>query len=228
MLRPGGLLMLTTPNGDDILPTTSSSIIALLSPMLHLVIQSCKSLTGLMHQAGFAHVDVQVDGHSLVAFASDAPLELEQDQLTLRRSYRAYLTRRAKAFDSSSDVFLGYAGRLFLESVNDNELDAATQAWDLLVPACRARFGLDLERLEELPQRIATCDLEEMARLVPLNLGGLLYARGIQRLQEGVARTALEGQFVLAAEAAAGLRRALNAWGMEDGQTEDIVWTASA
>jgi 2-polyprenyl-3-methyl-5-hydroxy-6-metoxy-1,4-benzoquinol methylase len=229
MLRPGGLMMLTTPNGDDIVPATSPGIIvSLLSPMLHLVIQSSASLTALLHQAGFAHADVQVDGHSLVAFASDAPLVLEQDQITLRRSYRAHLAHRAKAFDASSDVFLGYAGRLFLESVNDNDMDAAAHAWSLLVPACRDRFGFDLDRLEELPPPIATCDLEEMARLVPLNLGGLLYARGIQRLKEGIARPALEKQFTLAIEAAAAMRRALNAWGMEDGQTEDIGWTASA
>ncbi len=229
MLRPGGLLLLTTPNGDDIVPATSPGIIvSLLSPMLHLMIQSSVSLAALLRQAGFAHVDVQVDGHSLVAFASDAPLELEQDQVALRRSYRAHLAQRAKAFDASSDVFLGYAGRLFLESVNDGDMDAAAHAWALLVPACRDRFGLDLDHLEDLPPSLATCDLEEMARLVPLNLGGLLYARGIQRLKEGVARPALEKQFASAVQAAAAMRRALNAWGMEDGQTEDIGWTASA
>ena len=229
MLRPGGLLMLTTPNGDDINTATSPGIIvSLLSPMLHLVIQNDASLTALLHQAGFTHVDVQVDGHSLVAFASDAPLELEHDKIKLRRSYRAHLARRAQAFDASSDVFLGYAGRLFLESVNDNDPDGAAQAWNLLRPACQDRFGFDLGQLKELPPALATCDLEEMVRLVPLSLGGLLYARGIQRLSEGVARPELETQFTLAAQAAAALRRTLNAWAMEDGQTEDIGWAASA
>ncbi len=228
MLRPGGLLVLTTPHGDDIVPATSPGIIvSLLSPMLHLVIQNPASLTALLRQAGFAHVDVQADGHSLVAFASDSPLELEQDQIALRRSYRAYLARRAQAFDASSDLFLGYAGRLHMESVNDNDMDAATHAWALLVPACRGRFGFDLDQPDELPS-LAACDLEEMVRLAPLNLGSLLYARGIQRLKEGIARPALEKQFALAAQAAAALRRTLNAWGMEDGQTEDIGWTASA
>ena len=229
MLRPGGLLMLTTPNGDDIGPASSPGVIvSLLSPTLHLVIQNTASFTSLLRQAGFAHVDVQVDSHSLVAFASDSPLDLEHDPGKLRHAYRAHLARRAEAFDRSSDVFLGFAGRSFQESVNDGDMAAAARAWSLLLPACLDRFGVDLDHLAALPPAIATCDLEEMARLVPLNLGGLLYARGIQRLDEGVSRPELERQFTMAAAAAAAMRRALNELSMEDGQTEDIGWTASA
>ncbi len=229
MLKPGGLLMLTTPNGDDIVPASSPGVIvSLLSPTLHLVIQNTASFTSLLHQAGFEHVDVQVDSHSLVAFASDAPLALEHDQARLRQSYRAHLARRAESFDPTSDVFLGFAGRSFQESVNDDDMDAARHAWSLLLPACRARFGLDLDHMTALPPAIATCGLEEMARLVPLNLGGLLYARGIQRLKGGASRPELELQFTLAAAAANAMRRALNELAMEDGQTEDIGWTASA
>lgn len=229
MLKPGGLLMLTTPNGDDIVPASSPGVIvSLLSPTLHLVIQNTASFTNLLRQAGFEHVDVQVDSHSLVAFASDSPLVLEPDQTRLRQSYRAHLARRAESFDPSSDVFLGFAGRSFQESVNDDDMDAAIRAWSLLLPACRARFGLDLDQMVALPPAIVTCGLEEMARLVPLNLGGLLYARGIQRLKEGVTRPELEVQFNLAAAAANSMRRALNELAMEDGQTEDIGWTASA
>ena len=138
MLKPGGLLMMTTPNGDDIVPASSPGVIvSLLSPTLHLVIQNTASFTSLLHRAGFAHVDVQVDSHSLVAFASDAPLTLEHDQRRLRQMYRTHLARRAEAFDPSTDVFLGFAGRSFQESVNDGDMDAAARAWALLLPACR-------------------------------------------------------------------------------------------
>lgn len=229
MLKPGGLLILTTPNGDDIDPISPPGIIIpLLSPSLHLVIQSTTSLTALLHQAGFAHVEVDVDSHSLVAFASDQPLTLERDHARLRLAFRTHLARRAESLDRGSDMFLGFAGRAFQESVNDGDMAAATQAWALLAPACRGRFGLDLDTMDRLPSAVATCGLEEMARLVPLNLGGLLYSRGIQRLAENTPRAGLQAQFVLAAAAAAAMRRALGELAMEDGQTEDIGWTASA
>ena len=229
MLKPGGILALTTPNGEDIAPSTAPGIlIPLLSPTLHLVIQNRHSLGTLLRQAGFAHVQVGIDSHSLVAFASDAPLDLETDNAALRVTYRAHLQRRAEAVDAGSDLLLAYAGRAFQESVNDGDMAAADRAWVLLVPACRARFGFDLDGLAALPGRVATCELEEMARLVPLNLGGLLYGRAVHRLAAGTPRPELEAQFLLASSAARQMRRALGELAMEDGQTEDIGWTAFA
>ena len=229
MLKPGGVLVLTTPNGADIGPDTAPGIIIpLLSPSLHLVIQNQRSLGTLLKQAGFLHVEVQVDSHSLVAFASDVPLDLEEDHDTLRHAFRSHLERRAAAMDPATDLFVAYAGRAFTESVNDDDMDAADRAWSLLIPACRARYGLSIDAMSVLPPAVATCSLEEMARLVPLDLGALFYARAIRRLKGGTPRAALEALFLLSAEAAAAMRRALGELAMEDGQTEDIGWTSHA
>ena len=229
MLKPGGLLMLTTPNGADIAQDTPPGIIIpLLSPSLHLVIQTAESLAALLHGGGFAHVEVVVDSHSLIAFASDAPLQLERDPARLRLALRTHLEGRAAKLDQKGDLFLGLAGRAFQEAVNDGDMAAADRAWALLTQGCHARFGWNLDGLTSLPAEVATCSLERMAQLVPLNLGGLLYSRAIRRLAAGAPRASLEGQFTLASSAAAAMRRALGELAMEDGQTEDIDWTARA
>ena len=203
MLRPGGLLILTTPNGEDIGPGTPPGILVpLLSPSLHLVIQTAGSLHALLQRGGFAHVQVEVDSHSLVAFASDAPLHLERDPARLRQALRQHLEGRAASLDPVSDLALGLAGRAFQEAVNDADMPAADRAWALLRTACQARYGWDLDGLTALPPEVAACGLERMAELMPLNLGGLLYAHGIRCLAAGTPRPALEGAFTLAAAAA--------------------------
>ena len=137
MLRPGGVLVLTTPNGDDVRPETPSGVlIPLLSPGLHLTIQSATSLEFVLREAGFAEVQVEVDSHTLVAFASDAPLALTTDPGLLRRDLRQHLQQRAASTDPAGDPFLGFAGRAFQESANDGDWPSRGPS---LVPA---RAGL--------------------------------------------------------------------------------------
>ncbi len=229
MLKPGGLLILTTPNGEDLSPAQPSGIIIpLLSPTLHLVIQSRTSLDWLLRHAGFAHVEIEIDSHSLVAFASESPIDIERDEPTLRHALRGHLESRARTLEPGSDTFFGYAGRAFQESVNDSDMDAADRAWAMLEPACESRFGLQLDTMQSLPAEVQTCGLERMSQLVPLNLAGLLYARAIRRLAGGAPRPVLATQFSLASQAADSMRRALSHLAMDDGQTEDIGWTARA
>lgn len=227
MLRPGGVLVLTTPNGEDLVPATPpGALVPLLSPGLHLVIQTPRSLRRLLLEAGFAHARVSTDSHALIAYASDTRLHLDTDAPALRQAYRAHLETRAGSLDPGGDAFLGYAGRALQEAVNDSDAAAADRAWTMLVPACRVRFGLDLDAIEALPPEVATCSLETMSGRMPLALGGILYADAMRRLQSGAPRPGLEGRFALAADAARAMRRALGELAMEDGQTEDIGWTA--
>lgn len=225
-LKPGGMLIPTTPNGDDItLASPPGIIVPLLSPSLHLVIQTPQSLHRLLLEAGFVEAFIKVDSHSLVAFASDGKLALNQEPQPLQTALRQHLLSRAQALDPSTDLSLGFAGRALQEAVNDQDLATADAAWDLLVPVCWARFQLDLDSMTALPTALHECGLEEMALLVPLNLGGILYSGAIRLMPQGTARVALEPMFGLAAAA---MRRALGALAMEDGQTEEIEWTARA
>ena len=236
MLAPGGVLILTTPNGLDIHPGAPPGVlIPLLSPCLHLTIQTPDSLRGLLTQAGFGHIQIEIDSHSLVAFASDAPIALEQDGITLRRALRSHLSARGHALGAGGpiDLVLGFAGRGYMEALNDGALDSgaldeADALWPLLTAACQSQFGIDLDTIDALPDGVSALGLEAMARRVPLTLGGLVYAHSIRRLTAGTPRPALAARFRLAAAAAAAMRHALGGLAMEDGQTEDIGWTALA
>jgi len=229
MLRPDGVLILTTPNAEHIAPATSPGVLVpLLSPGLHLTLHTPASLRRLLQEAGFRHAQVEADSHSLLAFASDAELDLETDPGQLRAAYLSHLARRSIELDPASDVFLGYAGRALFECVNAGELTGARTAWDRLVPACRARFGLQLDGITALPPEADSCGLDELAQLMPLNLCAILYAGAMLDLLHGVPRGEMERAFSLAAQAADTLRGALGQLAMADGLTEDIAWTATA
>ncbi|HEX3348207.1 MAG TPA: class I SAM-dependent methyltransferase [Acetobacteraceae bacterium] len=229
-LRPGGILVLTTPNAAEIARSQSPGVLVpLLSPGLHLVLQTAESLHRLLREAGFAHIRQQTDSMSLVAFASDTPFELECDPDVLRDIYRAYLEDRSRRVPRDSDLVLGFAGRCLQEATNDRDWARASRAYDLLREVCRDRFGFDLDRLERLPDGAERAPLERLAELMPLNLGAILFAEGMRRLAlELTARAELGPCFAAAAAAAAALRRALGELAMEDGMSEMIGWAARA
>lgn len=227
VLKPDGVLILTTPDAEALSPATPpGALVPLLSPGLHLVFQNENSLRALLTRAGLRHVIVERDSYSLVAYASRAAFAL-RDQMEIRGLYRAYLEQRARSISSQGDLFLAFAGRALQESVNDGELDGARRAWALLDPVCQARFGLDLDRFA-LPDAARTCSLETMATLMPLNLAGLLYSRAMLRLMEGESREAIEPQFLAGAAAAVTLRRALNEIAIDDMLTEQLGWICRA
>ncbi|MBV8093774.1 MAG: class I SAM-dependent methyltransferase [Acetobacteraceae bacterium] len=228
-LKPGGILVLTTPNADMIPRLIEEGTASpYLSPGLHLVLQTEKSLGLLLQAAGFAHASIEPQGCGLTAYASERPFSLETDLARPRARYRAYLARRAASVPEDSDLFLGFAGRAFTEASNDGAGADAEHARAQVAPVLRRRFGIDLDNPASLPQEAESATLERMAELMPLNLPGLLYARAQERLAQGEDRAAVETQFEAAARTAKWLRRSLNEIGMDDALTSDIGWTAQA
>lgn len=224
-LAPGGVLVLTTPDGAAIIPGASEAVLLpLLQPGLHLVLQTPQSLEGLLRRAGFAAVEVLQDGHALIAFAADHPLALRLDASALRADLRAWLLARAAQLPAASDAGIGYAGRALVECVNDADLAGAATARAILAPALRERYGIALDA--DLPASRLAGDLETLARAIPLNLGPILYAEAIAALLAGAPRPTLSARFAQAEAACAALNRALRELRMDDAQAADIGWTS--
>lgn len=219
-----GVLLISTPNAARITPDLpASSLLPLLSPGSHTVLQTEKSLKIALNAAGFAHTHIIPDGLSLIAYASAAPISLNDDVSARRAMYRIYLVERAKLAATTSDLRLGFAGRGIFEAVNDADWAAADAAWEALLPAARERFGLDLETMEALPEGAATASLAALARIMPLGLGMILFGRAMRLLVAGQSRQQVEPFLRLAAQSIDVLLRALAEHSLQDALSADIA-----
>lgn len=227
-LAPSGILVLTTPDAGAIHPNAPlGQLVGVLSPGLHVVLQSERSLRRLLAEAGLTHVHIERDGGALVATASRNTLTLPAGDDDFRRVYLDYLVNRAGAFTQVQDLFWGFAGRAFLEAVNSGAWADAQRMRDRLASACQQRFALSLDH-PSLFEETAVCSLERMAALMPLNFGVILYADAMLALGQGARRSSQQARFEAAAEALRRLRRAIGELGMADPMSEEIGWASQA
>lgn len=223
-LGDSGVLILSTPDAAFITPETPvATLLPLLSPGAHTVLQTSQSLEVALRAAGFLHTRILHDGTSLVAYASATPFKLLEDEAARRAMYRTYLIERAKISPEPSDLRLGFAGRGIFESANDGDWAAADAAWDALLPAARARFGLDLDTMTALPAGAENASLHELCALMPLGLGMILFGRAMRLLEAGHSRTQLEPMLRLAAEAVDALLTALAKRSLMDGLSASLA-----
>jgi len=227
-LKPDGVLILTTPDGAEIgRDVPVGVLVPLLSPGLHLVFQNAGSLERLLRDAGFTEVVVERDGLSLIAYASAVPLRLEADPARRRALYRGYLADRAAGLSADDELFFAFAGRALMESVNDGDFATAGRVWPSLAAALKSRHRIEPDVIAALPAEEGS-SLGALARAMPINLGGILLARTYWRISTGIPRAAVRRQFEAAAAAARAVLLALGALAMQDGNAEDVEWTAGA
>jgi SAM-dependent methyltransferase len=223
-LAADGILVLSTPDAAWITPALpAAQLMPLLSPGAHVVLQTAESLEKALRAAGFVDIKIKAGSLSLVAYASPSPFTLNEDEAAGRALYRHYLVERGKLTDERSDLRLGFAGRGYFEACNDGDLRAAEAAWAALVPAVRARFGLELETLTALPSGAENCGLAELCELMPIGLGMILFARAMYLLARKTRRATLLPLFTLAKQACAALLTALAKRSLIDGLTASLA-----
>ncbi|MDE8345476.1 MAG: class I SAM-dependent methyltransferase [Acidocella sp.] len=222
-LAADGVLMLTTPDAEVITPgLDNGSLLPLLSPGAHLVLQTAASLRAALMAAGFAHVIVERSAMSLKAYASAAPFALIDDAAASRAMYREYLVARSAGTDMMSDMRLGYAGRAVFEAANDGDLIAGERAWQALLPAVQTRFGIDLTALGDQPDLVPPRDLAGLARVMPLGLGIILFGRAMHLAASLVCRAGLLPMLLHAEAAIRRLQDALGARSLCDALSDDV------
>ena len=219
-LRPGGVLVVTTPDRAALRPEAPlAQIVPILSVGAHVVLETANSLRRLLERAGFSHVEVSSESDQLTAYASDLPLQLERSEAAVRQRFRRYLDARAAATPDRDYVWWGFATRAHQEAVVDGDWDAADRVWPELAAECRRRFRFDLDDPATAPDT-SGLQLWELPDRVPKALPSILYARALQRMtQHGASLTQLAPLFRAAAAAAAALNEALRADASEDGAT---------
>ena len=186
LVRPGGSLVLTTPSAESVHEGAPDSLlIPVLSLGSHLVLQTPKSLELLLLDAGFPHVQVLSVGFSLTAYAADTPLDLIDEEKTLRRIYRDYLRQRLVLSDKLGDLWLGFATRGFQEAHFDRDWAECARLYAGITEQVRTRFGFDLDDPAALPDFSDATAPWQWQQRAPFSLSPLLYFRAHQRMQQG-------------------------------------------
>ncbi|MGG5890654.1 class I SAM-dependent methyltransferase [Falsiroseomonas sp. HC035] len=222
-LRPGGVLVLTTPNAGAIMPEmTPGILVPLLSVGFHTIIHTAASLAQALSAAGFCHVSVEDRGPSLLAHASDAGTLWRQPNEADRAAYCVYLEAAAAAAARGSDLRLGLLVRAYRDWVAAGELGAADRLEPLVSAEVTSRFG---HAPEDVPVG-GPVSLEALAQEQPLALGPLLYAQAMHWRLRGAPAAEVHAMLGRAAAACDQLRHAFARIGTDDGDAEDIAWVA--
>ena len=223
-LAPGGVLILTTPDGDSIHPDVpASALMPILSPGHHLVLFNRDSLQNVARAAGFAFTQIVPREYGLVLYASDRPIAIDTSAALDRAPFRTYLSGVLERPGRPAELRTGLRYRLFKELVNVGDYAAALTVFEDIQADCRKRFGLTLSpaTAAEHDRAVRSGNFD-----VPFCLPGLLYFRGMVALNASPAPGDAAAWFDAAAVAATAFRAAYQAVGIDDGETGAIERSA--
>ena len=187
-MRPGGYLVLTTPDAASLSAAVPDGVLtAMLSVGAHLVLFTVRSIELMLRRAGFLYVHADADGYNLIAYASDQPLRFRPDAAVRHfAGYQAYLRRLLDTAEPGGHLWNGAAGRLFALEVDAMPLEPLHALFARVTEAWRDRFGIDVARLR-LPPPLQEREfgvagpalLNRLRMQQPLNLAGVLYHRAL-------------------------------------------------
>lgn len=227
-LAADGVLLLTTPNAEHLSAERSVfSQASILSFPLHCILYARSTLERVLREAGLPYVHILKRQDTLIAMASKtvlSPIDAKLDRGLLR----TYLQKRFAQLPKATPAATGFAYRLFKEAVNSGEYAGAAVILLSLQAELTERFGSEVGKLEGASTALfGATTLAEAASVVPFNLCGCLYFRGMLELNyHGNPARALM-LFDAARETGAALRRLLWTIGVDDGETEDLVCQAA-
>lgn len=227
-LAADGVLLLTTPNAEHL--TADHSVFSqasILSYPLHCILYARSTLERVLREAGLPYVHIVERQDTLIAMASKmalSPIDAKLDRGLLR----TYLQKRFAQLPKATPVATGFAYRLFKEAVNSGEYAGAAVILLSLQSELTDRFGSEVGKLEGAGAALlGATTLAEAASLVPFNLCGCLYFRGMLELNYHGNPARAVKLFDAAHEAGAALRKLLWTIGVDDGETEDLVCQAA-
>ena len=201
LMRPGGLMLLRTPNAAAVSRDAPRALLRpLLNPGNHAVLYHRTSAERLLRQSGFRYVETREAGASLDVMASDDPIVWPPCPIVSSAEICRYLRERPIALSMNSAVRTGFHNALLTRMMAAGDLNGAREAYTTLRESLLDRAGVDSDRPDDV-----LCALESGDGETPRFSGGLadaLFGRGWLAMHAENDR-GLAGRFFAAAAAVA-------------------------
>jgi len=235
-MKPGGVLMMTTPDAGSITPALAANLIG---PMLtvgaHLVLFTARAMEHCLHQAGFTHVLCSVESPTLIVYASDRPIVLRADAAQAHtEGYAAYLQHILDDTEPGAMLWNGAAGRMLELTGHAGPIEPLMALYARIAAVWRDRFGIDLLR-QRLPPALdesafltdGPALVEHLRAQAPLNLGFVLYWRSVleRRLPTRTPESVISHSRAAMVHAGQAYR-ALSDYGLGDFSLHSAAWNA--